>query len=119
VAGRGSGRWPPRLRWMVSKIYHIGGLHAGAAPPVPPKDLKQRIIRTIHCFTLFVNAVAWRWGRLGRGRAGSGARPSLSTGPAIRAASAEKKKRLYRVLAEVVGRPTLPIYCSFERDVLK
>jgi hypothetical protein len=31
VAGRGSSRWPLRLRWMVSKIYHIGGLHVGAA----------------------------------------------------------------------------------------
>ena len=31
VAGRGSSRWPLRLRWMVSKINHIGGLHAGAA----------------------------------------------------------------------------------------
>ena len=31
VAGRGSRRWPLRLRWMVSKINHIGGLHVGAA----------------------------------------------------------------------------------------
>jgi hypothetical protein len=31
VAGRGSTRWPLRLRWMVSKIYHIGGLHVGTA----------------------------------------------------------------------------------------
>jgi hypothetical protein len=31
VAGRGSSRWPLRLRWMVSKINHIGGLHVGAA----------------------------------------------------------------------------------------
>jgi len=31
AAGRGSSRWPLRLRWMISKISHIGGLHAGAA----------------------------------------------------------------------------------------
>jgi hypothetical protein len=31
VAGRGSSRWPLRLRWLVSKAYHIGGLHVGAA----------------------------------------------------------------------------------------
>ena len=31
AAGRGSSRWPLRLRWMVSKVYHIGGLHVGAA----------------------------------------------------------------------------------------
>ena len=31
VAGRGSSRWPLRLRWTVSKINHIGGLHVGAA----------------------------------------------------------------------------------------
>ena len=31
VVGRGSSRWPLRLRWMVSKINHIGGLHVGAA----------------------------------------------------------------------------------------
>jgi len=31
VAGRGSSRWPLRLRWMVSKISQIGGLHVGAA----------------------------------------------------------------------------------------
>ena len=31
VAGRGSRRWPLRLRWMVSKVNHIGGLHVGAA----------------------------------------------------------------------------------------
>jgi hypothetical protein len=31
VAGRGSIRWPLWLRWMVSKAYHIGGLHVGAA----------------------------------------------------------------------------------------
>ena len=29
LAGRGSSRWPLRLRWMVSKINHIGGLHVG------------------------------------------------------------------------------------------
>ena len=31
VAGRGSSRWPLRLRWMVSKINQIGGLLVGAA----------------------------------------------------------------------------------------
>jgi hypothetical protein len=31
AAGRGSSRWPLRLRWMVSKVNHIGGLHVGAA----------------------------------------------------------------------------------------
>ena len=31
LAGRGSRRWPLRLRWMISKVNHIGGLHAGAA----------------------------------------------------------------------------------------
>jgi hypothetical protein len=31
VAGRGSSRWPLRLRWMISKVNHIGGLHVGAA----------------------------------------------------------------------------------------
>src|SRR4051812_7565386 len=31
LAGRGSPRWPLRVRWCVSKINHIGGLHVGAA----------------------------------------------------------------------------------------
>jgi hypothetical protein len=31
AAGRGSSRWPLRLRRMISKVNHIGGLHAGAA----------------------------------------------------------------------------------------
>jgi hypothetical protein len=31
LAARGSSRWPLRLRWLISKINHIGGLHAGAA----------------------------------------------------------------------------------------
>jgi hypothetical protein len=31
AAGRGSSRWPLRLRWMISKVNHIGGLHVGAA----------------------------------------------------------------------------------------
>jgi len=31
AAGRGSSRWPLRLRWTISKAYHIGGLHVGAA----------------------------------------------------------------------------------------
>jgi hypothetical protein len=31
LAGRGSARWPLRLRWPISKVNHIGGLHVGAA----------------------------------------------------------------------------------------
>jgi hypothetical protein len=31
AAGRGPNRWPLRLRWMISKVSHIGGLHVGAA----------------------------------------------------------------------------------------
>jgi len=31
LAGRGSSRWPLRLRRTISKAYHIGGLHVGAA----------------------------------------------------------------------------------------
>jgi hypothetical protein len=31
AVGRGSDRWPLRLRWTISKMYHIGGLHVGAA----------------------------------------------------------------------------------------
>ena len=31
VACCGSSRWPLRLRWTVSKINHIGGVHVGAA----------------------------------------------------------------------------------------
>ncbi len=31
LAARGSNRWPLRLRWTVSKVNHIGGLHVGAA----------------------------------------------------------------------------------------
>jgi hypothetical protein len=31
LAARGSSQWPLRLRWLVSKTYHIGGLHVGAA----------------------------------------------------------------------------------------
>lgn len=31
LAGRGSRSWPLRLRWTVSKIYHVGGIHAGGA----------------------------------------------------------------------------------------
>lgn len=31
AAGRGSSRWPLRLRWLISKINHIGGLHVGTA----------------------------------------------------------------------------------------
>jgi hypothetical protein len=31
AAGRGPSRWPLRLRWLISKVNHIGGLHVGAA----------------------------------------------------------------------------------------
>jgi hypothetical protein len=31
LASRGSPRWPLWLRWLISKVYHIGGLHVGAA----------------------------------------------------------------------------------------
>ena len=31
AVGCGSSRWPLRLRWMISKVNHIGGLHVGAA----------------------------------------------------------------------------------------
>jgi hypothetical protein len=31
AAGRAPDRWPLRLRWTISKAYHVGGLHAGAA----------------------------------------------------------------------------------------
>jgi hypothetical protein len=31
AAGRSSSRWRLQLRWMVSKVNHIGGLHVGAA----------------------------------------------------------------------------------------
>jgi hypothetical protein len=31
AAGRGSSRWPLRLRWTISKMNQIGGLHVGAA----------------------------------------------------------------------------------------
>jgi hypothetical protein len=31
LAGRGSTRWPLWLRWSVSKVHHVGGIHAGAA----------------------------------------------------------------------------------------
>ena len=31
LAGRGSRSWPLWLRWSVSKVHHIGGLHAGCA----------------------------------------------------------------------------------------
>lgn len=31
ASGRGSSRWPLRLRWLISKVNHIGGLHVGAA----------------------------------------------------------------------------------------
>jgi hypothetical protein len=31
LAGRGSRTWPLWLRWSVSKVHHVGGIHAGAA----------------------------------------------------------------------------------------
>ena len=31
AAGHGSHQWPLRLRWVVSKVNHIGGVHVGAA----------------------------------------------------------------------------------------
>jgi hypothetical protein len=31
LVGRGSARWPRWLRWSLSKVHHIGGIHAGAA----------------------------------------------------------------------------------------
>src|SRR5215213_11369564 len=31
LAGRGSKDWPLWLRWSVSKVSHVGGLHAGCA----------------------------------------------------------------------------------------
>jgi hypothetical protein len=31
LASRGSPQWPLSLRWLISKIYHIGGLHVGSA----------------------------------------------------------------------------------------
>lgn len=30
-AGRGSRAWPLWLRWSISKVHHVGGLHVGAA----------------------------------------------------------------------------------------
>jgi hypothetical protein len=31
IAGRGSRSWPLWLRWSVSKVHHVGGIHVGAA----------------------------------------------------------------------------------------
>src|SRR5687768_6890345 len=31
LAGRGPRSWPLWLRWSVSKVHHVGGIHAGAA----------------------------------------------------------------------------------------
>ena len=31
LAGRGSRTWPRWIRWSVSKVHHVGGLHAGFA----------------------------------------------------------------------------------------
>ena len=31
LAGRGSKAWPLWIRWSVSKVHHVGGVHAGAA----------------------------------------------------------------------------------------
>ena len=31
LAGRGSRSWPLWLRWSVSKVHHVGGIHVGGA----------------------------------------------------------------------------------------
>ena len=31
LAGRGSRSWPLWLRWSVSNVHHVGGIHVGAA----------------------------------------------------------------------------------------
>ena len=31
LAGRGSASWPLWIRWSVSKVHHVGGIHVGAA----------------------------------------------------------------------------------------
>ena len=31
LAGRGSPEWPTWIRWSISKVHHVGGIHAGAA----------------------------------------------------------------------------------------
>lgn len=31
LAGRGSKDWPTWVRWSISKVHHVGGIHAGAA----------------------------------------------------------------------------------------
>ena len=31
LAGRGSRSWPLWMRWSVSKVHHVGGIHAGGA----------------------------------------------------------------------------------------
>jgi hypothetical protein len=31
LAGRGSRAWPLWIRWSVSKVHHVGGIHAGGA----------------------------------------------------------------------------------------
>ena len=31
LAGRGSTSWPLSIRWSVSKVHHVGGIHVGAA----------------------------------------------------------------------------------------
>ena len=31
LAGRGSSTWPLWIRWSISKVHHVGGLHAGCA----------------------------------------------------------------------------------------
>ena len=31
LAGRGSPSWPLWIRWSISKVHHVGGIHAGAA----------------------------------------------------------------------------------------
>jgi len=31
LAGRGSRSWPLWIRWSVSKVHHVGGIHVGGA----------------------------------------------------------------------------------------
>src|SRR5215207_278304 len=31
LAGRGSSSWPLWIRWSISKVHHVGGIHAGSA----------------------------------------------------------------------------------------
>ena len=56
LAGRGSRSWPLWLRWSVSKVHHVGGIHAGAAlagtawlgaftavAPLPARASRERV----------------------------------------------------------------------------